>query len=131
MAVSRFNYKAKGWSTTRTLHAVRVIVGYVEVENFGKTERVAEYKYFCYCSNLPYPSGDILHEIYGQRAESENWIEQTKNHLLAGQTRMRNFHGNDILWQLSVLAYNISIIMRFTACKKHGEKNIKLFGTGS
>ncbi|MBK8626790.1 MAG: hypothetical protein IPN86_14875 [Saprospiraceae bacterium] len=59
MAVSRFNYKAKGWSTTRTLHAVRVIVGYVEVENFGKTERVAEYKYFCYCSNLPYPSGDI------------------------------------------------------------------------
>ncbi|MBK9743149.1 MAG: hypothetical protein IPO94_09365 [Saprospiraceae bacterium] len=33
--MSRFNYKAKkGWSTTRTLHAVRVIVGYVEVENF-------------------------------------------------------------------------------------------------
>ena len=127
MAVSRFNYKAKGWSTTRTLHAVRVIVGYVEVENFGKTERVAEYKYFCYCSNLPYPSGDILHEIYGQRAESENWIEQTKNHLLAGQTRMRNFHGNDILWQLSVLAYNISIIMRFTACKKTWREEYKTF----
>lgn len=127
MAVSSFIYKAKGWATPRTLHAVRVIIGYVDVENFGKTERVPEYKYFCYCSNLPYASGEILHEIYGQRAESENWIEQTKNHLLAGQTRMQNFHGNDILWQLSVLAYNISIMMRYATCKKSWKEEYKTF----
>ncbi|HOA81970.1 MAG TPA: IS1380 family transposase [Defluviitaleaceae bacterium] len=127
MSVSKFEYKAKSWTTTRTLHAVRVIVGYVEVDNFGKIERVAQYKYFCYCSNLPFASGEILHEIYGQRAESENWIEQTKNHLLAGQTRMQNFNGNDILWQLSVLAYNISIMMRYATCKKSWREEYKTF----
>lgn len=118
MAVSSLDYKAKGWSKTRTLYGVRVMIGYADVENFGKIERVPQYKYFCYCTNLSCPSGEILHQIYGQRAESENWIEQTKDHLLAGQTRMQNFHGNDILWQLSVLAYNISIMMRYTTCTK-------------
>ena len=127
MAISSFDYKAKSWAKSRTLHAIRLLIGYVEVENFGIIEKVPQYSYFCYCSNLPYASAEILHGIYAQRAESENWIEQTKNHLLAGQTRMQNFHGNDILWQLSVLAYNISIRMRYAACEKSWREEYKTF----
>lgn len=127
MAVCSFDYKAKGWTKSRKLHGVRIITGYEEVITFGKKEQVPLYKYFCYCTNLPCASGEILQEIYALRAESENWIEQTKNHLLAGQTRMQNFHGNDILWQLSVLAYNISIMMRYATCKKTWREEYKTF----
>lgn len=127
MAICSFDYRAKSWTRSRKLHAVRLLIGYVDVENFGNIEKVPQYSYFCYCSNLPYASAEILHEIYAQRAESENWIEQTKNHLLAGQTRMQSFHGNDILWQLSVLAYNISIMMRYATCQKSWREEYKTF----
>ena len=56
-----------------------------------------------------------IHALYGERAESENWIENTKNQLYAGQTITNDFHVNDILWQLSVMAYNISVLMRYDA----------------
>jgi hypothetical protein len=56
-----------------------------------------------------------LHGLYGARAESENWIEQTKNQLHASQTITDDFHVNDILWQLAVLGYNLSVMMRYEA----------------
>jgi hypothetical protein len=37
-----------------------------------------------------------------QNLRSETWIEQVKSHVMA----------NDIFWQLSVFAYNISVMMR-------------------
>jgi hypothetical protein len=56
-----------------------------------------------------------MHELYAQRSESENWIENTKNQLYAGKTVTNDFYVNDILWQLSVIAYNISVLMRYDA----------------
>ena len=53
-----------------------------------------------------------MHELYKKRAESENWIEQTKNQLHASQTLTDDFSANDILWQLAVLGYNLSVMMR-------------------
>ena len=75
-----------------------------------------KYEYICYCSNL---AGDALywHELYCQRATSENWIEQVKNQLLAGATTTDNFFGADMLWQLSILAYNLSVMMRYRVKK--------------
>lgn len=127
MAICSFEYKAKSWTKSRKLHAVRIVTGYADVDCLGIIEKVPQYSYFCYCSNLPNESAEGLHEIYAKRAESENWIEQTKNHLLAGQTRMQNFHGNDILWQLSVLAYNISIMMRYATCQKSWREEYRTF----
>lgn len=118
MAVCQFQYKGNKWTKTRTLYGIRILKRYEEVEILGKKEQVPVYEYFCYCSNLPNQNGDTLNQLYRKRAESENWIEQAKNHLLAAQTLMQNFHGNDIMWQLSVLAYNISIMMRHAVCKK-------------
>ena len=64
---------------------------------------------------------------YGGRAESENWIENTKNQLYAGQTITDDFYVNDILWQLSVMAYNISVLMRYESDYKVWKQEPKTF----
>jgi len=114
-SVCEFDYKAKDWKVSRKLKAIRILTGYKTIELFGQLHQVPEYKYFCYCSNLKGLSTSELHSLYGARAESENWIEHTKNQLHASQTVTDDFHVNDILWQLAVLGYNLSVMMRYEA----------------
>lgn len=111
VAICEFSYKSKGWTKARTMRAIRTITEWVEVEFMGKRQIAPKYEYACYCSNL---SGDALalHEIYKERSTSETWIEQVKSQLLAGSTLTDDFHANDMLWQLSVFAYNLSVMMR-------------------
>lgn len=107
-----FEYKAKKWKKARRLKAVRYIKAWEEVDFMGTKQQVPVYECFCYCSNLDLDAFE-LHELYKQRSTSETWIEQVKSQLLAGATLTDNFHANDILWQLNVLAYNLSVMMRF------------------
>lgn len=114
--ITQFEYRGSKWSKSRKLRAVRTIKEWKQVTFLGKSEWVAVYDYACYCSNLDlevYP----LHQLYNQRATSETWIEQVKSQLLAGRTLTNNFHANDMLWQLGVLAYNLSVMMRFKVKK--------------
>ncbi len=53
-----------------------------------------------------------LHELYKQRSTSGTWIEQVKGQAMAGTTLTDDFWANDILWQLSIFAYNISVMVR-------------------
>jgi len=112
IAICEFTYQGKQWKKKRTLKAIRTISEWVTVEFMGKAQLVPKYEYSCYCSNL---DGDavFLHELYNQRSTSETWIEQVKSQLLAGATLTDDFHANDILWQLSILAYNLSVMMRY------------------
>jgi len=112
-AVCEFAYQAHGWSKARKMYAVRIVKEYVEREWLGTIEQIPVYDYFCYCTNLKGLDSIKIHELYGQRAECENWIEHTKNQLCAGKTITNNFYVNDILWQLSVIAYNLSVLMRY------------------
>ena len=89
-------------------------------------EEVVKYAYACYCSNLEGVDALQLHECYKPRATSENWIEQVKNQLLAGKTLIDDFWANDIFWQLSVLAYNLSVRMR-TKVKKYISQEYNTF----
>lgn len=93
----------------RTLRAIR-IKNHIGYGSLG--EEIFEYKHFCYCTNLKGLTILEVHKLYGQRGNCENWIEQVKNQLLAGKTLVDDFWANDIFWQLSVFAYNISIRMR-------------------
>ena len=101
----------------------------------GEKKIVPVYQYACYISSYDINAIE-LHELYKQRSTSEfcdervqsklvlnwrakkqnlhskTWIEQIKGHTMAGATLTDNFWANDILWQLSVLAYNISVMMR-------------------
>lgn len=126
-AVCEFEYRAQGWSRARKMCAVRIVKEFVEKEFFGKIERIPIYDYFCYCTNLKGLTVSKIHSLYGERAESENWIENTKNQLCAGQTITDDFHVNDILWQLSVLAYNISVLMRYDSEYKVWKQEPKTF----
>lgn len=116
VAVCSFSYQAKGWTNPRVLKAMRTVKEYVRVTYFGQEEIIPIYQYVCYISSYDM-SADQLHELYKQRSTSETWIEQVKGHVMAGDTLTDDFWANDILWQLSVFAYNISIMMRQSKSK--------------
>jgi hypothetical protein len=111
IAICEFAYKANGWSKPRVLKAMRSVKEYVQVEYLGEKQTVPVYQYVCYASNLDLNAAE-LHELYKQRSVSETWIEQVKGHVMAGSTLTDSFWANDILWQLNVLAYNLSVMMR-------------------
>ena len=111
VAICEFTYKANGWSKSRTLKGIRSVKEYIQVEYLGEKYIVPIYQYACYISS--YDMDAIgLHELYKQRSTSETWIEQVKGQAMAGATLTDDFWANDILWQLSVFAYNLSVMMR-------------------
>lgn len=114
-AVCAFEYRAKDWKKARLFRAIRVVTGYVETDFFGKIVRTPHYDYFCYCSNLKNLDAKRLHRLYGARAETESWIAHAKHQLHACGTITDDFHVNDMLWQLAVLGYNLSVVMRYQA----------------
>lgn len=112
VAICEFEYKAASWNRTRTLKAIRTVKEYVEKDFFGIKKVIPVYQYACYVSSYTELNAAELHENYKQRSTSETWIEQVKGQAMAGQTLTDDFWANDILWQLSVFAYNISVMMR-------------------
>ena len=120
--VCEFSHQCQKWEKPRQFKAVRRIDKYEKKTFFGKTEWAPVYKYACYCTNLNLDAW-ATHECYKQRSTSENWIEQVKNHLLAGMTLTNDFWANDILWQLSVLAYNLSVMVRQNDIQLHRQEH--------
>jgi len=111
VAICEFVYQAKSWQHSRVLKAMRTVKEYVEVSYLGEITMVPVYQYVCYVSSYDMDAVE-LHEVYKQLSTSETWIEQVKGHTMAGNTLTDDFWANDILWQLSVFAYNISVMMR-------------------
>lgn len=116
IAICEFDHKAIGWSKSRKLRAVRSVKEWHIVEYLGQIEKVAEYEYACFCSDLPGTATE-LYKKYSERSTCETWIEQVKSQLMAGKTLTDNFWANDMLWQLNIFAYNLSIMMRFKITK--------------
>ena len=111
VSICEITYKAKDWKRSRTFKVIRTVSQYVELNLWGKRQIVPEYEFACYVSSYECDAYQ-LHELYKQRSTSETWIEQVKNQTMAGGTLTDNFWANDILWQLSTLAYNMSVIIR-------------------
>jgi len=109
-----FYYQAKSWDKKRRFVAVRKFKGMLETDSFFP---VRDYSYFCYVTNIE-ESPLYLHKLYGDRGESENWIESVKNQLFAATILTKGFWANETLFLLSVIAYNISIWMRKLTDKK-------------
>lgn len=109
--ICEFTHKAHGWSKSRTLKAILSVKEYGEVEYFGEKSIVPVYQYACYISSYDVDAAQ-LHEIYKEHSTSETGIEQVKGQTMAGSTLTDDFWANDILWQLSVFAYNLSVMMR-------------------
>jgi hypothetical protein len=68
-------------------------------------KRIPEYQYFCYVTNIEDESPLMLHRLYRDHSESENWIEQAKNQLFASNILTQHFWTNEALFLLSILAY--------------------------
>jgi hypothetical protein len=127
VSVCEFTYQCKGWQRSRTLSAIRTLKEHVEVSMFDRTEWAPVYEYACYVSNIEGLTVMDLHSLYAQRGTSENWIEQCKNQLLAGKTLTHDFYANDIFWQCGILAYNVSVMMRYEADQKIWRQEHKSF----
>ncbi|ALO16863.1 Transposase [Salinivirga cyanobacteriivorans] len=112
IAICEFEYKAGSWEKARVLKAIRTVKEYVETDFFGISKTIPVYQYACYVSSYNELDAAELHQSYKQRSTSETWIEQVKGQAMAGATLTDDFWANDILWQLSILAYNISVMMR-------------------
>lgn len=106
--MTEFMYKAKSWTKERRFVAVRKFERMDYENSFFPTPH---YSYFCYVTNIV-DSPLQIHALYGDRAESENWIEHIKNQLFAGRILTQNFWTNEAVFLLSVMAYNMSVWMR-------------------
>jgi len=109
--IGEFDFKGQKWSKSRKLKVIRTVKEIKEYQLLDKVQLIPVYSYAVYCSSLDLNAFE-LHEKYKERSTSETWIEQVKTQLLAGKTLTNNFDANDIIWQLNVLAYNLSIMMR-------------------
>jgi hypothetical protein len=110
---SVFEHKCHGWTKSRTFIALRR----KNPPEEGTLFEIPKYEYFCYVSNLGLSPIDT-HHCYGNRGESENWIEGVKNQLFGGCLLTHDFWCNEALWQCSILAYNISLWLRVLTDKK-------------
>lgn len=121
--VCEFSHQCQKWKKPRQFKAVRWVDTYVQKTFFDQIEWAPVYKYACYCTDQDDMGAWDAHECYKQRSTSENWIEQVKNQLLAGMTLTNDFWANDILWQLSVLAYNLSVLIRLQDEQLHRQEH--------
>lgn len=105
---AEFMYKADGWDKPRKFVAIKKIKS---IETEGLLYEQENCDYFCYVTNI-YDSPLLIHSMYGDRGESENWIEAVKNQMFAGSLMTQKFWTNEAFWLLSVIAYNVSVWMR-------------------
>jgi hypothetical protein len=112
MSIGEFDFKGRYWKKARKLKVIRTLKVMKEEEFFDTVILVPDYEYAVYCSSLDLNAFE-LHEKYKERSTSETWIEQVKTQLLAGKTLTDDFNTNDMIWQLNVFSYNLSVMMRF------------------
>jgi hypothetical protein len=103
-----FDHECAGWECPRTFVAIRTLT---EVRSEGLLFPHYIYHQACYCSTLE-EAPVALHRLYRDRGECENWIGAVKNQLGAGTTLVNESWANALLWQLAVLAYNLSVWLR-------------------
>jgi len=103
-----FSHRCGGWECPREFVAIRTLT---EVRSEGLLFPHYIYHQACYCSTLEEAPLE-LHRLYRDRGECENWIGAVKNQLGAGTTLVNEFWANAMLWQLAVLAYNLSVWLR-------------------
>ena len=105
-----FNYKCGNWEKERRFVAMRQIKEYRKSGDGWLFDDIT-YEYFCFVTNFDH-SPNVIYQLYKKRGESENWIENIKNQLFAGDLIVNNFWANEAFVICSVLAYNISVWMR-------------------
>lgn len=98
-------YRAHGWSRARTIVAVRRRREPEEHSAQTMLFDTGRYTVFAYVTSEELTPWQA-HRRYGQRATSETWIEEAKNHMGLGHLKTAHFWANAALFQCAILAYN-------------------------
>ena len=120
---SEFYHQCNNWTKSRKFVGIRILKETI-TEGVLFTQKI--YDYLCFATNLEEAPIEIFH-LYKDRGECENWIEAVKNQLGAGTTLTDHFWANDVLWQLAVFAYNLTIWIRKLTCEKSWRQEPKTF----
>lgn len=100
---SLFWYHADSWEYKRLLQVIRVKK--TCEDSVSETEDES-YAYFCYACNYELEPW-LVHKEYGQRAASENWIQEAKKQLGICTIKTKVFWANAAIFQTMVMAYNV------------------------
>jgi len=102
---TQFTAKLAGWDKERTFMAVKV---FKEWGDGGFLGPFPIYEYQLWVTNLRL-SPNKLEDFYNQRVTCENIIDQGKNQTGWGGMLTQNFWTNDLLFQIALLAYNLTV----------------------
>ncbi|MDZ7694269.1 MAG: IS1380 family transposase [Balneolaceae bacterium] len=103
-----FTHQCEGWDRPRRFIAVRICR---QVTTEGLLFPKYHYCHACYVTTLQEAPLEI-HRCYRDRGEAETWIQAVKSQIGAGTTLVNEFWANALLWQLGVLAYNLTVWLR-------------------
>lgn len=104
----KFTHQCEGWDQPRRMVGIRTVE---ERTTEGILFPRYSYQWACYVTSLQEAPLE-LHRCYQDRGECETWIEAVKAQIGAGTTLVNAFWANALLWQLGVLAYNLSLWLR-------------------
>lgn len=109
-----FEYKCKSWKTSRRFVAVR---RKSEKQQKEQLFEFIKYDYFCYVTTENNSAWET-HKKYGERATCETWIEEAKNQMALAHIKTNDFNANSILFQCSIIAYNLIRWMEYKSENK-------------
>jgi len=67
-------------------------------------------------------------DFYQKRGNSENYIKEAKYDMTVGQLLLQSFYSNEAIFQLMMLAYNLSLMFKIDKVKvKEYRQQIKTF----
>ena len=115
-----FKAKLPGWEHDRTFVAVRIFKEYAQDDLLGK---VPVYEYHLWVTDLPL-SANKLEKFYNLRATCENLIDVGKNQVGWCGMLTKWFLTNDLIFQISIMAYNLMVWfkMRFLPKEMQGQE---------
>lgn len=120
--ICEFGYRCKSWSKFRRIVGVKVKKDKLDnspkiiSRNGNQLQLFNElmvdedsdknYYYFFYVTNLSSNSSEV-HDLYGDRMTCETWIEESKNQVNLAGFHTNSFWANEILYQLTIISYNL------------------------
>jgi hypothetical protein len=118
--IAETTYQAEGWKAPRRIVMVRQQIEkrpkaagkkIKQLELFTDDDRLGNYRYSCYITNLTLP-GRVVYEAYRGRADSENRIKELKHDFSIDKFTLHNFWASEACGNFIVMAYNFMSLFR-------------------
>lgn len=120
--VAETTYQADDWQNPRRIVMVRQHIDkrpnaagkqIKQLELFTDDERLGEYRFSCFITNLTLPARAV-YDLYRGRADSENRIKELKQDFMMDKFSTQNFWACEACGAFIIMAYNFMSLFRHT-----------------